>query len=167
MALGGICQGSDTRGKSGTGSGLAGTIGSGDMTRIITGGDKPMEEPFSPLRGRKKATDMTENTDIYVGIEGKNLVYHSPYYHKDAYFFRIISQTKKMIVVQRLRNKVIREHKIGGYWDVIPLEEPADDRPRRMIKTFDPPNLVKGYVEGGTCYLELWDGLPCMEDPMY
>jgi hypothetical protein len=110
---------------------------------------------------------MTENTDIYVGIEGKILVYHSPYYFKNAYFFRIISQTKKMIVVQRLRNRIVREHKIGGYWDVIPQEEPTDEKPKRMFKTFDLPKLVKGHVECDTHYLELWNGTPCLEDPWY
>lgn len=110
---------------------------------------------------------MTEQTEIYSGIEGKILVYHSPYYFKNANFFKVISQTKKTVVVQRLDNKVVREYEIGGYRDVVPEETGPRGIRRRMFKTFEMPELVKGTVECSTKYLKLWDGTPCMEDPMY
>ena len=115
----------------------------------------------------RKADDVTEKPDMYAGIEGKILVYHSPYYHKHAYFYRIISQTPKTVVVQAMRTTVFFEHIASGYQDVIPNEEPPFGEPRRMFKTFKQPRLVKGYVDIGTKHLKLWDGTPCREDPMY
>ena len=110
---------------------------------------------------------MTDNFDIYLGIEGKILVYHSFYYHKHAYFYRIVSQTPKTVVVQALGKSVFFEYLDSGYQMVIPSEEPPFGEPRRMVKTFEEPGLVKGYVESGTKHLKLWDGTPCREDPMY
>lgn len=110
---------------------------------------------------------MTDNPDTYAGIEGKILVYHSPYYHKHAYFYRIIRQTPKTVVVQALRTRVFFEYIASGYQDVIPDEEPPFGEPIRMFKTFEQPRLVKGYVDIGIKHLKLWDGTPCREDPMY
>lgn len=110
---------------------------------------------------------MTEEPEMYAGIEGRILVYHSPYYYKHAYFYRIIKQTPKTVVVQALRTTVFCEYLVGGYRDVVPNEEPPFGKPRRMFKTFEQPSLVKGYVDAGTNYLKLWDGTPCREDPMY
>ena len=110
---------------------------------------------------------MTDMTEIYSGIEGKILVYHSTWCHKTAYFFRIIRQTEKTVVVQEMSTKIVRVYEHGGYEDVIPNEEHACGKPRRMLKTFKLPRLVKGSVESGTNHLKLWDGSPCREDPMY
>jgi hypothetical protein len=115
----------------------------------------------------RKAEYMTEKTEMYAGIEGKILVYHSPYYHKHAYFYRIISQTPKSVVVQALETRVFYEYIIGGYQNVVPDEEPPFGEPKRMFKTFEQPYLVKGYVEVGTKRLKLWDGAARREDPMY
>ena len=109
----------------------------------------------------------TTETDIYEGIEGKILVYHSPWYHKSAYFYRIVRQTPKTVVVEKMREKTVHIYEIGGYEDVVPDEEKPCCKPRRMRKTFKLPSLVKGKVEDGMNYLELWDGKPCKEDPMY
>ena len=62
MALGGICQGSDTRAKSGTGTGMAGNIVSGDTARITTDGDKPMRESYLKLLGSRGRINLTERT---------------------------------------------------------------------------------------------------------
>lgn len=110
---------------------------------------------------------MIEKPEMYAGIEGKILVYHSPYYHKHAYFYRIISQTPKTVVVQAMETRVFYEYIISGYQDVVPDEEPPFGGPRRMFKTFEQPCLVKGYVDVSTKRLKLWDGTPCREDPMY
>jgi hypothetical protein len=109
---------------------------------------------------------MTEEHDMYAGIEGKILVYLSQYCYKSAYFYRIIRQTPKTVVVQPLRKTVIREHTHGGYQDVVPKVESPFGEQMRMLKTFKQPRLVQGYVDDGTKYLELWDGRPCTEDPM-
>lgn len=109
---------------------------------------------------------MANEFEMYAGIEGKILVFQSTNYHKHAYFYRIVRQTPKTVVVQALGTTVLRVHIRSFYRDVVPNEEPPFGKLRRMFKTFEQPCVVKGYVDDSTKYLELWDGSHCTEAPM-